>query len=70
MEIQPGTDYLIANGRYLYIPDGVRMSGSILTVPVRILGRALGLDVGWNSESNTVTLTSSGLGPIEDASLA
>lgn len=70
MEIQPGTSYLVANGRYLYIPGGVQMSGSILTVPVRTLGRALGLDVGWNSEHNTVTLTANGSGPIADASLA
>ena len=70
MEIQPGANYLIANGRYLYIPDGVRLSGSILTVPVRVLGRALGLEVGWNSESNTVTLTATGAGPITAGSVA
>lgn len=68
MEIPTGTNYLIANGRYLYIPGGIRLSGSIITVPVRTLGLALGLDVSWESESNTVVLTSNGSGPIEDGS--
>lgn len=70
MEIQPGANYLTANGRCLYIPHGVQVSGSILTVPVRTLGRALGLDVSWDSATNTVSLTANGSGPIEDASLA
>lgn len=69
LEIQPGTNYLVANGRYLYISGGVRLSGQIITVPVRVLAQALGLDVGWDSESCSVTLTDTGSGPIEDASI-
>lgn len=70
MEIQPGTNYIVANGRYLYLPDGVRLSGQILTVPVRVLARALGLDVSWDGTTNCVTLSANGAGPITDASIA
>lgn len=69
LEIWTSTDYLVVNGRYLYMPGGARLSGQIITVPVRTLGRALGLEVGWNSENNTVTLTPTGEGPLQDASL-
>lgn len=68
LEIQPGTRYLVANGRYLWIPNGVRVVNGILTVPVRTLGLALGLNVGWDAEVGAVILSDSGSGPIKDAS--
>lgn len=70
MEIQPGTNYLVANGRYLYISGGVLLSGQIITVPIRVLAQALGLDVGWDAQSCCVTLSDNGSGPIADASTA
>lgn len=68
LEIQPGVPYLVANGRYLYIPQGVQVSGNILTVPVRVLGLALGLDVRWDAQMGAVILAANGSGPIKDAS--
>ncbi len=65
LEIQPGQRYIIANGRYLWVDAGVQVSGSILTVPVRVLGRALGLNVGWDGERGVVTLEANGNGPIK-----
>ena len=59
--IKPQSTYLVANGRYLYVPDGVACKNSSLLVPVRVLCRALGATVRWNS--GTVYITS-GSGPI------
>ena len=67
MELQPGMDYMIANGRCLPLPYGVQVSGNILTVPVRTLCLALGVDVGWDGELGVVSLTDSGAGPIAPA---
>lgn len=69
MEIQPGAIYMVANGRYLYIPEGVLVDNGILTVPVRTLGQALGLNVEWDASAGAVVLTESGSGPIKDGSL-
>ena len=69
MEIRPGLKYLVANGRYLYLPDGVRTSGNVLLVPVRTLAAALGADVSWDSIGNNVVLTA-GTGPITAGSIA
>ena len=67
LKIQPGTNYMIANGNCLPLPDGVQVSGNILTVPVRPLCKALGVDVGWDGELNVVSLTDAGTGPIAPA---
>lgn len=69
MEIRPGLKYLVANGRYLYLPDGVRTSNDILMVPVRTLAAALGADVAWDPIGNNVVLTA-GTGPITSGSIA
>lgn len=69
LEIQPGARYLVANGRYLWVPNGVQTANGILTVPVRTLGLALGLNVSWDSEVGAVVLAASGAGPIKNASL-
>lgn len=69
MEIQPGLKYLIVNGRYLYLPDGVRTAGDNLLVPVRTLAAALGADVAWDPIGNNVVLTA-GTGPITAGSIA
>lgn len=69
MEIRPGQKYLIANGRYLYLPDGIRTYESILLVPVRVLAAALGASVSWDPNSNCVVITA-GSGPITSGSVA
>ena len=45
-----------ANGNYVepFLIDGTTY------LPVRAIGNAMGLSVGWNNETNTVTLSSSG----------
>ena len=67
MNICPGDSYLEVNGRYLWVPDGFRMAGQVILVPVRILGQALGASVTWDGASGTVHVRS-GSGPIAPGS--
>ena len=63
LEIAPGAKYLVANGRYLYIPTGVKLENGTVMVPVRTLCQALGAQVTWNGAENVIEITS-GSGPI------
>jgi len=64
LTIKPGRCYLVANGRYLYMPNGgaIGRSDNIL-VPSRILGAALGANVSWDPVGGNVVFTA-GSGPI------
>ena len=55
--IQPGAQYIAANGRYLYVPGGVMCEEDCILVPVRILGQALGASVEWDGENSAVLIT-------------
>ena len=48
MTIQPGRNYLVANDRYLYLPQGVKIAGNLILVPARTLAAALGASVAWD----------------------
>ena len=52
-----------ANGRYLYVPDGVKCEGYSIMVPIRTLCQALGAGVEWDGTQSTIQITS-GSGPI------
>lgn len=60
---RPGAVYMEANGRILYIKDGIKLINGSTMVPVRPLAKALGADVSWNSGTKTVFITT-GSGPI------
>lgn len=64
MEIAPGAQYIMVNGRYLYVPEGVQMKNSVPLVPVRVLCQGLGAKVDWIGDSYTVSITS-GSTPLE-----
>lgn len=54
----PGAHYLQANGRYLYLPYGVRAENNDTMVPVRELAKALGAQVWWDSNDGNIYITS------------
>ena len=61
--IKPDAKYIVANGRYLYVPDGVKVEDTHILVPVRTLCEALGAAVIWDGATSSVTITA-GSGPI------
>lgn len=63
---RPGTLYLEANGRALYIPQGVLLEQGYTLVPVRVLAQALGATVDWDPATGQVSVTAKG-GPIAGA---
>ena len=56
----PGDCYITANGRYLYVPEGVKLENGAVMVPVRVLAKALDATVTWNADSGIAITTGSG----------
>lgn len=56
-----GAEWIEANGRCFWTPDGVRLVNDTTMVPVRPLARAFGLEVNWDAEAG-VLLTDTGTG--------
>lgn len=51
LSASPARSYIVCNGRYLYAPGQIKLhpeNGDLL-LPVRLLARALGADLGWDS---------------------
>lgn len=49
MTASGGSRHLVVNGRYLYIPDGIKvLDDGAIAVPARTLATALGAWTGWN----------------------
>ena len=61
--VYPEKCYLVANGRYLYLPQGVRFENNNTMLPVRILAQALGAQVWWDTNDGNIYI-SSGTGAI------
>lgn len=51
-----GDLYAVANGRYLYAPDGIKMQGDRVLIPLKILTRAFDAKLSWNSANNVITV--------------
>ncbi len=66
MEAQAGASYIVANGRYLWCPDGVFADGDAAYVPLRVAAKALGAEVSWNAETFSAHVTT-GDAPITPA---
>lgn len=64
VSVTENQNYLIANGRYLYVPDLCRADNGHMMVPVRTLCMAFGADAKWDGRTRTVTLSTGGR-PIE-----
>ncbi len=50
MTVQNGAEYMEANGRYLWCPEGVFADETRAYVPLRAAAKALGAEVIWNAE--------------------
>ena len=64
LSAQTGQTYVVANGRYLYISEGVQNIGGKIMLPVRVLCQAFGAQVEWNAVERAVYITTTGE-PIE-----
>jgi N-acetylmuramoyl-L-alanine amidase len=53
----PGSSYIVANGRYLFAENGVRLYDGRISVPIRVLAKALGASVSWDGTTGTVSVT-------------
>jgi N-acetylmuramoyl-L-alanine amidase len=52
-----GDMYLVANGRYLFIPDTCQLVNGSVMVPVRVLCKAFDASVAWDGETKTILVT-------------
>lgn len=52
-----GDCFVVANGRYLYVENGVQTIEGKVAVPIRTLARVFNLNVGYDSATRHVTLT-------------
>ena len=60
-----GQLYLVANGRYIYVPELVQVNeGGQVSVPLRAVAKAFGASVNYDSASGVTTVTS-GSGTIQ-----
>ena len=50
----PGERWIISNGKYLYIPGGVKVESGRTLVPIRALAEAFGTHVRWDGEHQTI----------------
>ena len=53
----PGQLWAEANGRCLYVPDGVRLVSGRTMLPIRALAQIYGVEVTWDNETHTVFVT-------------
>ncbi|MEG2137020.1 MAG: cell wall hydrolase [Oscillospiraceae bacterium] len=56
----PGDRYIVANGRYLYVPEGIKLEKDAVMVPVRVLAKALDATVTWDAIGGISVTTGSG----------
>lgn len=52
-----GQRYLIANGRYLYIPEGVQLVDGQVVVPLSVLVEAFDASLTWNGATGVAAVT-------------
>lgn len=52
-----GQLYLVANGRYLYLPEGVQNINSTVTVPLSAVVEAFDAKLSWDGATGTIRIT-------------
>lgn len=56
MTITEGQQYVVANGRYLYVEESVQKHGDNMVVPLRILTRAFDATLTWDADTDTIRI--------------
>jgi len=69
MEIIPGKNYFMTNGRYFYLEQGVKTTDNVLLLPLPSLCGALGASLSLDQETGLPVVTA-GDGPIASADAA
>lgn len=64
-----GEKYIIANGRYLYIDEGIMVYDGNVIAPVRTVAEIFGADAEWHDETASVSIIADELEIIEDAEI-
>ena len=52
-----GQLYLVANGRYLYLPEGVQLVNNMVTVPLSSVVEAFDAKLSWDGATGTIRIT-------------
>ena len=52
-----GQLYVVANGRYLYVPEGVQVENGRVTVPLSVLTEAFDASMTWDAAAGVVAVT-------------
>lgn len=55
-----GSNYVIANGRYLWAKDGIMIKDGTMYVPIRVIAKAFGCSVEWEQSTRTVYVSGGG----------
>ncbi len=57
LSVSEGDSYLIANGRYLYLPQGIQVVDGVTMVPLTVLAEAFDATVQWDASTSTISVT-------------
>ena len=57
LEVTQGWSFIVANGHYLYLGGRVRNWEGSLMLPVSPLADGFGVEIDWDEETNTVSVT-------------
>lgn len=60
VDIPAGSNYIVANGRYIYRDTPVKIVNNSIYVPIRMLAKALSAEVTWDGETKSVNLVYNG----------
>lgn len=59
-------NFIVANGRYLYLPDGAYNINGTVVAPIRELAKIFNVSIEWDEESWTVDISTSDFSIIEN----
>lgn len=63
LKAQPGSLYVTANDRALYVAGGVQVVDGKLTLPLRVVAQATGANLSWDRATATACLKTAGAQP-------